>query len=986
MRDTAFRGRPGAGPDLQRLHQDLAAQQRDLRKLCLLVREDAPLGTVLRQQAISRYLDVGNTSQAARRYKQVTQQNRGALAAYTWSRQDAAIAPGGRQMATDVHGSASGRQAGAVNRDLLAGFQGTSSDRQFAADTLAEIWHSFQYENVLEATATPVDKLYRAYTSDTPPPGDVVFKLTRLSDTMKMLRHEGRTTADFFYPAIRLMYERDCAATGTRSAAGLLKLLKNLPKSDNAASLARMRRNVEAWFLCQPDRPADQNMPAAVAAKLRELQVVFDGMAGAALSVLGEHLQQKAAGWGEQIGPQVFEEARMLHASAEDWHRQGLHDVDGNVLFTLSPPQLVLTLAQASMAAVQGQQAVPYPGQEILTKGLAPAFMGVAAKVDRQMAEWRLDTYLKPEDLAAWRHHLLEHALNATGLPREVDRLQKQPAPLETQSVAAQNTTSGQPVFRTVAPRPERNIALGVQPAVDTLDRRFERLLLELQNQNPAHVRPLSSLHIEQLVQSRRTVLRGGSKAGIEWEDLLVRTMTRYTDGQRAALDLGAFHAHIMGRCNLCADIADKQIKSEATDMLKDMWLILQRVRTQRLTAKPLNDFLNVLRSPAEQGHEADFASTTLALYSKIQELREPDRETDTLLYDALRDLGDAQLGELAAGLARRSSQGAGESAGLFIEQLYRATRAQVELRTTVISSALAPGFRAALFEEADRIHALLDTPAARAVNGEPHEVLGRLVREAAQQARADHESRRQATTEQAFLRTADGYTPATLLTRKLRAHFVALYAQLNARLATLNAGIFTAGGMPPERRDRMTDSIMRQTGFWTRLEEVSGVRPPGFQLGKDPFIESWSLWRTPAVPATAPAPSQPAAPPIRPARPRPAISLDRRASGIYETPRRSALPPAVSEPGPRPVGLPAAAVAAGPAAPSDDVPDMFAPPPPISAWASNVSMVSTPSDPGESGYETASSDDGDAAGRRAITKRADPGSLVPRSTRRYRS
>jgi hypothetical protein len=345
--------------------------------------------------------------------------------------------------------------------------------------------------------------------------------------------------------------------------------------------------------------------------------------------------------------------------------------------------------------------------------------------------------------------------------------------------------------------------------------------------------------------------------------------------------------------------------------------------------------------------------------------------------------LGDTQLGVLAAGLARRSSQGAGEPVGPFIEQLRRATRTQVELRTTEISSQLTEGFREALFGEADRIYALLDTPAARAVNGEAHEVLDRLVREAAQQARADHESRRQATTEQAFLRTAHGYTPATLLTRKLRAHFSALYARVDTRLATLNAGVFMAGGTPPERRDRMTDSIMRQTGFWKRLEEVSGVIPPGFQLGKDPFIEAPSLWRTPAVPETAAVPSQPVAPPIRRASPPPAISPDRRASGIYETPRRAAPLPPVSMPASRPVASPAPGVAAGPAVHSDDVPDMVAPPPPISAWASTVSIATTPSDPGDSGYDTVSSDD-ETAGRGAIKKRDDPGPRLSSLPRRY--
>jgi hypothetical protein len=191
-----------------------------------------------------------------------------------------------------------------------------------------------------------------------------------------------------------------------------------------------------------------------------------------------------------------------------------------------------------------------------------------------------------------------------------------------------------------------------------------------------------------------------------------------------------------------------------------------------------------------------------------------------------------------------------GKIAHDFQHHLCQAARAQAEKRMDTLRDSLVPDFRTALFAQARVFHGMLDTPAARAVNGPVADTIEGVVLDAVKGGRLTHEhgeKQAAALINTRFLRTTNGYDVVGDMTRTLCRDTAALHARLDAGMKELGLHSYWPGSAAQAWRNDSVDCILRDTGIWERLDNQLARRLPR-DIDRHVDAPRWSAFGRPAA------------------------------------------------------------------------------------------------------------------------------------------
>ncbi|ARP82032.1 hypothetical protein CAL12_15220 [Bordetella genomosp. 8] len=339
-----------------------------------------------------------------------------------------------------------------------------------------------------------------------------------------------------------------------------------------------------------------------------------------------------------------------------------------------------------------------------------------------------------------------------------------------------------------------------------------------------------------------------GDAAPAAWRRLVDRETLRLKDRQLRALNMGALHARVRGTGRLTAGVADGAAPAKSDPLLAGVWSSIRAASARRDAGPYLKTWCASLRATGGAVAGAALALQLNGLRERIGMLVDKV-ETPMLLDAALREIGDAELGDLIQALGTGLPASADRSMHAFLEDLVRAARSQATQRMDALCDTLMADFGPRLFERTGALETLLDKPDMLPANGSLPDTLQQLVRDAAIFGRLAHEHGARAASIRMgarFLRTPNGYDLAQDLARGLCHEISGLHARLDDGMKVLGVARFLPGAITAAWRERAVDHILEETGIWDELNALARRLP----RESSRRLAMPRLWA--AVPATA--------------------------------------------------------------------------------------------------------------------------------------
>ncbi|AOB31525.1 hypothetical protein AKI39_13770 [Bordetella sp. H567] len=803
----------------------------------------------------------------------------------------------------------------------------------------------------LEASARQVQAIGQAYQAGDGRivlSGQMVDELVSLLNGMKMLRPQEQDPADFLYPAVKLMHEANRgAAPGDPLLPKLLRDLGNAGRDDAQGLRAQLMRKCDAldFWLAHHAEESYAHAPAATRQGLAAaLDVLLDGLAGAARKVLHEELQACVPGWARQAQAGLFRDAGILHDSAQRWRDHGLAHGDGVAVLQASPAEAVKMLLEQAANEALGTAAAPAGERAPLIHGLRSRLDPLAQVIQRALDEKGLANHATPNEIAALRQSLMQAVLEETGILGEIHRLRAADIP-----TAASPSQGATPAVGSRQAQPRRaphpgNLRTASDPFGAPNRPLHSQVLKRMKNAGADAQRQI----IKMLTACRQSgdkslsghklralngayaalqAVHGNAAQGV-WQALLKDETMRLKDRDLQALNSGVLCARAGGAANPGSVVADDAERAASDRLLDEIWTAVRATSARRSATPLLKSWCASPSATADTVSGPALARQTEVLRDRIGMLEDGKVDVRTLLDAALEELDNRELKALIAALARapaadsatratsirtvdvaatlpftsRAASGARSAADattmpaasatamsaitsaaaaaldapatqpidagtstlrrrlarllrggdrrpsvqaqpaatapapapmntqVFVDQLYAAARGQAEKRMEALRDTLMPPFLTTLFAQAGVLHAMIDTPEARAVNGPPAKTLERLIRDAVRQGKLTHQSNADtaaALTGTYFLRTTRGYDIVRDLTRTLANETASLHARLAAGMEDLGIAHFCSARAAAEWRDGAIEHILHKTGIWERLDLAVARRAP---------------------------------------------------------------------------------------------------------------------------------------------------------------
>jgi hypothetical protein len=834
---TVLRRAPDAGAVFRGTRSDMAKLMHDGQALSGLTGSVDPLETVLAERMLRRYLPEADDRTTRQRCKTLHKLRSGPL----------------RELRT-------------------------------ADAALQKTWNALEQETALEASLPQVRALFRAYADESGQARtsrQLMHDMVRLCAGMNMLRRHDLSPADFLYPAVKVMYERGRNAPGGANERALVQLLRDLSPNGAANPLglrAQLRRygGSADFSLSRPPSPSTRHAPETMRQGLmREMDPVLDGLAAAAQRVLKEQLLAQAPRWARDARPALFAESQVLYASAQGWQKSALPELQhGDRLLQAPAAQAVDMLVQEAMNQALGTPAVPAGNREPLLRNLTAHLSKVAARIDQALEKWHIGDYAAPGQIARLRRELMADVVEQTGLWRETDRLGRQPAPgratdAPDPATAARSATAGVQVadaFRLRSASIHPALARQRKHGIVEAQRQINGFLAACTEADRKGRNALPLGRLEALSRARQALVAAhGASAPEIWHGLVDRETVNYKgltpllSGHRSVL-----RAHIEGKLDLLAGMANPGVRAAADEMLRGIWDSMKTAPVREKTVSALKAWCAALPDPSTADDAALFRQANV-LRASIGLMTSIDDTvtTDALLETATAGLTDTELGALVGALADLPGDGqatvrqrlSGYLAGYygrmtvvnhddgsakkndrlaqelnathrFLDRLYAVSRAQVEKRVRALENALVAPFRERLFAETGRLHTLLNVRQAREINGPLADELRQLISDAVQQARIAHRAGKAAGDALApvrFLRTAKGYELASTLSRTISLDIGALHARLDAAMETLNWHRFHSTAHANDWRNKAVERIVQKTSILEQVDAQAG-------------------------------------------------------------------------------------------------------------------------------------------------------------------
>lgn len=706
----------------------------------------------------------------------------------------------------------------------------------------AAVAHVLECATALEATAGPLRALGGAYRDGggrVELSAGILRQLLDLSTGMKMLRPHGQDPADFLYPAVKLMHRAQGGESGGETA--LAALLRDLSASGRhhpdglRAQLARPGGGLDFWLAHHSPDAYGRNPGALRQGLADDIHVVLDGVADAAWRVLQEDLHSQVPSWARQAQPALFEEAGVLHASAQRWHARLAMHGSTHALLRSSPADTVRLLLEHAANETLGAS----PGQAgdlgALPGRLSDELGRIGDRIQRALDDAGVAGYASPAAVAALRRTLMHKVLEETGILGEIHRARSladasvprapSRAPIAA-DVAGPARATSKAMRAAEAPALHPKVAKRMKRAEADAQRQIVKVLLACRQ---AGDKPLSPHKLQALHEARAWLgaLHGDSAPAV-WQRLLDGETRRLGDRDLRSLAGGALSAHIQGGAHLTAKVKDANLRAAADTLLGDLRTAVRTASAKRNGAPLLKTACASLATPAGASGRTAFFLQLQALRERIGMLDDRGVGQSRLLEACVEELSDAELKALL-GVPPASGKDAGapDDAQAFLERLQGSARAQADKRMDTLRDSLVQDFRTRLFKQAGFLHAMLYGPADAGVP--LADTLESLIRDAVRHAGAVHEQGQDtaaASRPARFVRTLQGYDVAGDLTRTLCQEALSLHARLDAGMHEVGIPSFRPGPAAAAWRTRAVDDIVARTGIWDRLDSLAHRLP----------------------------------------------------------------------------------------------------------------------------------------------------------------
>jgi hypothetical protein len=658
----ALRHAPNTDAALRAVREDVVKLQRDEEKLQRLTHQRSAVPGVLKEQSIKRYLHVVDDKKDAKRCK-----------------------------------------------DLFKLQTGPLSQLRNYVPALRDMRDTLKRETAIEASLAHVQTLYRAYDNeDGQPkrPAEIMHALTSLSGGMNMLRAHDQEPADFLYPAVKVMHERCRNASGGAQDRALLNLLRDLSTTDQRgpgglrAQLGKDRNTGMADFYLLGKRPVSGQEGLVREQRdmlINDMETLLDGLAKAAWQVEREDLLARVPDWARDIQPALFNEARTLYQSAQDWRQESLTPRCEDPLFDSPPAATVDMLLEAAMDGALRTPGAPATDASNdarqnwrpLLANLTSQLSRLAGQIDQTFTERQIGTFPVPGSpngdtgIAALRRELMEKVLQETGVWRETARLKA--APVSVPDPRATSARPGSPaapygsapvhprVRQPAASPVDREARGAMKRAKSDTHRYVGALLRKCQKGDVGAVQTFLSSKAQDLVYARRSFIHGNT-TNESWKDQIEAVVAANFKGD-ASLELeksplrsqkSALRAHVHGGAKeLSARIADPGVRQETDEILGEIWAAIRDASSRQKIAGPLQKWCDALgkRDGEIAGKELfDRINDVRGAVGKVDKhsvlaqgsaetgsLLQATMETGPLLRAAMRDLSDSALGNLIA-------------------------------------------------------------------------------------------------------------------------------------------------------------------------------------------------------------------------------------------------------------------------------------------------------------------------------------------------
>ncbi|WP_141218198.1 hypothetical protein [Bordetella genomosp. 11] len=706
---------------------------------------------------------------------------------------------------------ADARQARRRYKGLIKLRQAVSKAPQGAGPAHDAVRATLQAATALEASAAQVQAIGDAYRSD---PGRIVPSarfvqdLIGLLDGMNMLRGHDQDPADFLYPAVKLMHEANRVAhpDAGRVLGNLLRDLGEAGRDDPEGLRAQLKRNrgaLDLWLANNSPDSLARDRAAARQGLADQLDVLLDGLAGAARKVLHEELRGQVPGWAREAQRGLFREAGILHASAQRWREREPGQNTGEAILRASPPDAVKMLLEQAANQALGIAAKPAGNLGPLLGQLKSGLDQVAQHIQQALDERQFALHAPAAEIAALRQALMQAVLEETGILGEIHRLNASADAVSTPTTRKSATRDTRP------PRTPFTLSGPVdKPLNPTVAKRMKKVEAEARRQvakllsacRQAGGKPLPAYRLQALNDIHAALYAvHGESARTVWQRVLTAEARRLKDHDLLALNTGALHAHVSGMASLAAKVADPAHRAASDKLLRDVWTAVRAASASRDAGPVLKAWCATLATPRDMAEGATLPRQVESLRDRIGMLADGTVPVQTLLDAALQSLDNAELKALihalatvpalaavpaAAGPAPAGISGVaatlpgqpaspagagtltlrqrltrylrGDSARIdantvvpssrridtraFLDQLYEAAKGHAEQRMEALRDASITAVRSAVFEQAAFLHTLLDTPQAAAANGPLLGTLERLIADAARHGRLTHE------------------------------------------------------------------------------------------------------------------------------------------------------------------------------------------------------------------------------------------------------